>query len=79
MKLPAPARCFSALIQLDQNYGSRERKSGEEEGKRVQVVSQPPQNEHVANPHGNGRQNDDEKGTVHNLKSRKFQPAWFVP
>jgi hypothetical protein len=54
-----------ALVPLNQNHRGNNHESCNDEAKRFQIVPQPPKDKHVADCHGDGRQDDNEKRTVH--------------
>ena len=63
--LLAAARRFAALVALNKNHRGNGHKSRDNEAKRLEIVTQPPKDKHVADGHGDGGQDDNEKRTVH--------------
>src|ERR1700682_6369110 len=65
MPLAAPGRGFSTLAPLDKNHRRDNYNRRHHKPKWLDCIPKPMKHEDVAQSHGNGRQNDDEKGTVH--------------
>src|SRR5579864_5044747 len=66
--LMAPRRGFSTLSPLNKNDRRDNHDRRPEEAKWFQLISKPTKHQDVAQPHGNGRQNDDEERAVHGKK-----------
>lgn len=66
--LLAPGRGFSALAPMNQNDRRDKYNRRREEAKWFQLISKPTKHEDVAQPHGDGRQEDDEERAVHGKK-----------
>src|ERR1700693_360968 len=66
--LMAPRRDFSALAPLNKNDGRDNHDRRRYKTKWLQLIPKPTKHEDIAEPHGNGRQNDDEERAVHGKK-----------
>jgi hypothetical protein len=65
MPLTAPTRRFPALAPLNQNHRRDNHNRSNYKTEWLQSKPQPMKHEDVAEPHGNGRQNDDEERAIH--------------
>lgn len=63
--LSVPARMLSPFVPLHQDHRRDDHDRRSHEAKRIQRKSAPMKHKKVADPHGDGRQNDDEEGAVH--------------
>ena len=61
IRLLASPRRLAALVPVNNNYSGDRRESCHDEAKRLQIVSQPPEDQHVADRDSDCGQDDDEK------------------
>ncbi len=70
--LPAPARRLASLVPLHQQNRSYPHKHHPDEAEGFKFVSKPPQHQQVAEPDGDGWDDNQEKRPVHRDRSPPY-------